>query len=27
SLPAVTLDIPTPRQQWPNLNPRASPLV
>jgi hypothetical protein len=27
SLPAVTLDIPTPRQQWPSLNPRASPLV
>ena len=21
------LDSPTPRQQWPNLNPRASPLV
>jgi hypothetical protein len=27
SLPAATLDIPTPRQQWPSLNPRASPLV
>jgi len=27
SLPAVTLDTPTPRQQWPSLNPRASPLV
>jgi hypothetical protein len=27
SLPVVTLDIPTPRQQWPSLNPRASPLV
>jgi hypothetical protein len=27
SLPAVTLNIPTPRQQWPSLNPRASPLV
>ncbi|WP_210642650.1 DUF2946 domain-containing protein [Pseudomonas sp. Tri1] len=22
-----TLDSPTPRQQWPSLNPRASPLV
>jgi hypothetical protein len=27
SLPAATLDTPTPRQQWPSLNPRASPLV
>ncbi|WP_339546602.1 DUF2946 domain-containing protein [Pseudomonas sp. RA_35y_Pfl2_P32] len=27
SLPAPTLDAPTPRQQWPSLNPRASPLV
>jgi hypothetical protein len=27
SLPAPTLDTPTPRQQWPSLNPRASPLV
>jgi len=26
-LPALTLDSPTPRQQWPSLNPRASPLV
>ncbi|TWD46609.1 DUF2946 domain-containing protein [Pseudomonas sp. SJZ131] len=24
--PAATLDTPTPRQQWPSLNPRASPL-
>jgi hypothetical protein len=27
SLPAASLDTPTPRQQWPSLNPRASPLV
>ncbi|MEX3775288.1 DUF2946 domain-containing protein [Pseudomonas sp. MYb118] len=27
SLPAATLDSPTPRQQWPSLNPRASPLA
>ncbi|WP_095144802.1 MULTISPECIES: DUF2946 domain-containing protein [unclassified Pseudomonas] len=27
SLPPPTLDTPTPRQQWPSLNPRASPLV
>lgn len=27
ALPAATLDTPTPRQQWPSLNPRASPLV
>lgn len=27
SLPTTSLDIPTPRQQWPSLNPRASPLV
>jgi hypothetical protein len=27
SLPPASLDIPTPRQQWPSLNPRASPLV
>jgi hypothetical protein len=27
SQPAATLDTPTPRQQWPSLNPRASPLV
>ena len=27
SLPAPTLDSPTPRQHWPSLNPRASPLV
>ncbi|MGE8097545.1 MULTISPECIES: DUF2946 domain-containing protein [Pseudomonas] len=27
SRPAPPLDIPTPRQQWPSLNPRASPLV
>ncbi|MDI2593550.1 DUF2946 domain-containing protein [Pseudomonas sp. 681] len=27
SLPPVSLDTPTPRQQWPSLNPRASPLV
>jgi hypothetical protein len=27
NLPAATPDTPTPRQQWPNLNPRASPLV
>ena len=25
--PAATLNTPTPRQQWPSLNPRASPLV
>jgi hypothetical protein len=25
--PEPTLDLPTPRQQWPSLNPRASPLV
>jgi len=27
SLPDASLDTPTPRQQWPSLNPRASPLV
>ena len=27
SLPAASLDTPTPRQQWPSLNPRASPLL
>ena len=27
SLPDTSLDTPTPRQQWPSLNPRASPLV
>lgn len=27
SAPAVTFGLPTPRQQWPSLNPRASPLV
>ena len=27
SQPATSLDTPTPRQQWPSLNPRASPLV
>ena len=27
SLPASTLDTPTPRQQWPSLNPRASPVA
>ena len=27
SLPALTLDTPTPRQQWPSLNPRASPVA
>jgi hypothetical protein len=27
SPPPVALDTPTPRQQWPGLNPRASPLV
>ncbi|WP_338921630.1 DUF2946 domain-containing protein [Pseudomonas silesiensis] len=27
SRPAATLETPTPRQQWPSLNPRASPLV
>ncbi len=27
SLPVAVLDTPTPRQQWPSLNPRASPLV
>ena len=27
SLPATALHTPTPRQQWPSLNPRASPLV
>jgi hypothetical protein len=27
SCPAATLETPTPRQQWPSLNPRASPLV
>ncbi|MHC8316396.1 DUF2946 domain-containing protein [Pseudomonas sp. LB3P31] len=27
SLPATSLEMPTPRQQWPALNPRASPLV
>ncbi|WP_248800286.1 DUF2946 domain-containing protein [Pseudomonas sp. MWU13-2105] len=25
--PAPQIDIPTPRQQWPSLNPRASPLA
>ena len=25
SLPATSLDSPSPRQQWPSLNPRASP--
>ena len=27
SLPVATLDTPTPRQQWPSLNPRASPIA
>ncbi|WP_028620204.1 DUF2946 domain-containing protein [Pseudomonas sp. Ant30-3] len=27
SPPAAVLDTPTPRQQWPSLKPRASPLV
>ena len=27
SLPRAAFNTPTPRQQWPNLNPRASPLV
>jgi len=27
SLPPQTFETPTPRQQWPSLNPRASPLV
>ncbi|MFY0729105.1 DUF2946 domain-containing protein [Pseudomonas sp. NFX15] len=27
SLPVTSLQSPTPRQQWPSLNPRASPLV
>ena len=27
SLPASSPNTPTPRQQWPSLNPRASPLV
>ena len=27
SVPATTLDRPTPRQQWPSLDPRASPQV
>lgn len=27
SQPAAVLDTPLPRQQWPSLNPRASPLV
>ncbi|PPA05060.1 DUF2946 domain-containing protein [Pseudomonas sp. MWU12-2312b] len=27
SLPLSSLNTPTPRQQWPSLNPRASPLV
>jgi hypothetical protein len=27
SQPAAALETPTPRQQWPSLNPRASPLV
>jgi hypothetical protein len=27
SLPPAAFNIPTPRQQWPSLNPRASPLV
>ncbi|AZF24799.1 DUF2946 domain-containing protein [Pseudomonas sp. R2-60-08W] len=27
SLPAPALQNPTPRQQWPSLNPRASPTV
>ncbi|MGA8138399.1 MULTISPECIES: DUF2946 domain-containing protein [unclassified Pseudomonas] len=25
--PATQIDLPTPRQQWPSLNPRASPLA
>ena len=25
--PVTQIDIPTPRQQWPSLNPRASPLA
>lgn len=25
--PATAIDSPTPRQQWPSLNPRASPLA
>ena len=27
SLPPPSLQSPTPRQQWPSLNPRASPTV
>jgi hypothetical protein len=27
SLPPPSLQTPTPRQQWPSLNPRASPTV
>lgn len=27
SVASVSLQAPTPRQQWPSLNPRASPLV
>jgi hypothetical protein len=27
SLPSPRLQSPTPRQQWPSLNPRASPTV
>jgi hypothetical protein len=27
SVPPASLQTPTPRQQWPSLNPRASPLV
>jgi hypothetical protein len=27
SLPVGSVELPTPRQQWPALNPRASPLV
>ncbi|MFC6337738.1 DUF2946 domain-containing protein [Pseudomonas karstica] len=27
SLPPPSLQAPTPRQQWPSLNPRASPMV
>ncbi|MDE2035507.1 MAG: DUF2946 domain-containing protein, partial [Pseudomonas sp.] len=26
-LPPPSLQSPTPRQQWPSLNPRASPTV
>jgi hypothetical protein len=27
ALPPASLSTPTPRQQWPSLNPRASPLA